>query len=146
MLRCEAFNPLKFMLIIDFKQELKVREEKNHQMCEWRPAFRVQPTSPKGGKGGEKRQRTTRRLRPAPVPLFVHFVDLRVGRGTRTTLAEQIYDLRFRKFRVGDGGGYYLCPVQLILSFSCFRGRFREFRVMIFTPEESLTRNRNTPA
>ena len=25
---------------------------------------------------------------PAPVPLFVHFADLRVGRGTRTTLAE----------------------------------------------------------
>ena len=64
---------------------------------------------------------------PAPVPLFVNFVD-------------------FRKFSVGDGGGYYMGPVQLILSFSCFRGLFREFRVMIFTPEESLTRNRNTPA
>jgi hypothetical protein len=44
-------------------------------------------------------------LSSAPVPLFVHSVDLRVGRGTRTTLAEQIFDLRFRGFSVGDGGG-----------------------------------------
>jgi hypothetical protein len=35
-------------------------------------------------------------------------------------------------------------PIQPILSFSCFRGRFREFRVMTSTPEESSTRNRST--
>ena len=52
MLRCEAFNPLKFMLIIDFKQELKVREEKNHQMCEWRPTST--PPRQRGGEGGRK--------------------------------------------------------------------------------------------
>jgi len=57
----------------------------------------------------------TRRLRPTPVPLFVYSVDLRVGRGTRTTLAEQIFDLRFRGFCVGDGGGNYMYPAQPIL-------------------------------
>jgi len=50
-----------------------------------------------------------------PCPLFVYSVDLRVGRGTRTTLAEQIFDLRFRGFSVGDGGGYYMGPIQPIL-------------------------------
>jgi len=64
------------------------------------------------------------------------------------TSAEQIEGLRFAFFRVGDGGGYYLYPTQLIFIFSCFRWRvgrgtrptsaeqifdlrfFREFSVM----------------
>ena len=129
-------------------------ESQVYQLAPLRPPLRVSPLAQGGGgkrpplsavhpkkKGNAKRPRVYSKASPppaprikeksihfsAPVPLFVNFVD-------------------FRKFRVGDGGGYYMGPVQLILSFSCFCGRFREFRVMIFTPEESLTRNRNTPA
>ncbi len=48
----------------------------------------------------------------APVPLFVNFVD-------------------FRRFCVGDGGGYDLHQHNnQYFSFSCFRVLFSEFRVM----------------
>jgi hypothetical protein len=71
----------------------------------------------------------------------VNSVDLRVGRGTRTTLAEQIFDLRFRGFGVGAGEGTHVsCPT--IFLFSVFLCDFRVFRVMIFTHEESHKQNR----
>jgi len=41
--------------------------------------------------------------RPTIFFIFRVFVELRVGRGTRPTSAEQIFDLRFRVFRVMAG-------------------------------------------
>jgi len=106
-----------------------------------RPPLRVTPQSPPAPRDKKKEElpflRPRANLRfswlresafsvhPAPVPLFVHFAD-------------------FCEFGVGDGGGYYMDSIQPILSFSCFRGIFREFRVMMFKSEESRTRNRST--
>ena len=59
----------------------------------------------------------------------MYSVDLRVGRGTRTTLAEQIFDLRFRGFRVGAGEEEQ--TLNRISIFSVFLCDFRVFRVMI---------------
>jgi len=93
--------------------------------------------------GAQNDRGCTRRLRPegACARGGYHFLPL-----SPFSCISLIFVSLVCEFGVGDGGGYYMGPVQLILSFSCFCGRFREFRVMIFTPEESLTRNRNTPA
>ena len=70
--------------------------------------------------------------KPAPVPLFVHSVDLRVGRGTRTTSAEQIFDLRVSVGSVwGTGEGTTWVPSNRFFIFSVFLCDFRVFRVMI---------------
>jgi hypothetical protein len=67
---------------------------------------------------------------PTPCPLFVNSVDLRVGRGTRTTSAEQIFDLRFCGFRVGAGEGTTCIQSNRFFMISVFLCDFCVFRVM----------------